>query len=93
MSDCLPSESEKSKRPAPKRIWAWENYGCFWRRTEPEPARGANPYVLEADADRLAEALRGLLSITVDPTLLAPEQREEVKGARAALAAYEGGGS
>ena len=36
-------------------------------------------------APELLEALRGLLSITVDPTLTAPEQREEVRAASQAI--------
>ena len=82
-------------------MWAWQDPLGTWHTYFSEDPEEFYPdippdetyYVLKADADRLAEALTGLLSITVDPTLLAPEQREEVKGARAALAAYEGGES
>ena len=45
---------------------------------------------LMAAAPDMLEALRGLLSITVDPALTEPEQREEVRAALAAINAAEG---
>ena len=45
---------------------------------------------LIAAAPKLLCALKGLLSLTVDPALTAPEQRDEVRAALQAIVAAEG---
>ena len=107
MSDHLPSEAEKSKPRAPadrrKRVWLrfydsrlkgayLGNVPCSFH--DPKH-KDFHPYVLKADADRLAEALRACkIRVPVDMNPPCEDGNLEAwKEAEAALAAYEGGGS
>ena len=99
----IPSESEKSKPrasgSAPKKIWLHPKPGgAMWGQT-PMKIQGMTgdpiPYVLEADADRLAKALRACkirVPVDMDPPC-EDGNLAAWKEAEAALAAYEGGGS
>ena len=92
--------TEKSKPCMRKRIWAsskpaLKTDALMYRFKEPLNVPKAIPYVLKADADRLAKALRACkirVPVDMDP----PYEDGNLaawKEAEAALAAYEGGGS
>ena len=70
---------------APKRILVSPD-GTNWDANDVTPYKGEVAYVRADIADAMLDAIRSLLSITIDPTLTKHEQREEVKAGRAAIA-------